>query len=243
MFTIIGGDGKEYGPVSVEQLRAWIAAGRANLDTKARAAGSEEWRRLGDFAEFGPQSDMPPPMMGGSTIPAQSFGTAVPIEAVAAGRELAGRGTRLGAALINGFITLLAATPGLIMMFMQVARDNPDLMSGGVTNSDDLDMSGIIVGQMWVYGAILLITVIQGILLGIRGQDLGKMALGIRVVRVDGTPAGFVRAAVLRLFVPGLISMIPLIGSLFSIVDVCFIFREDRRCLHDLIAGTKVVKG
>lgn len=52
MFTIIGGDGKEYGPATVEQIRDWIAAGRANLETKAKAAGSDEWRRLGDYVEF-----------------------------------------------------------------------------------------------------------------------------------------------------------------------------------------------
>lgn len=53
MFTIIGGDGREYGPVTTEQVRAWIAAGRATLDTKARRDSEVEWRRLGDFAEFG----------------------------------------------------------------------------------------------------------------------------------------------------------------------------------------------
>lgn len=60
MFTIIGGDGKEYGPVTVEQLRSWIAGGRANLETKAKAAGSDEWRRLGDFAEFASTGQPPP---------------------------------------------------------------------------------------------------------------------------------------------------------------------------------------
>ncbi|MEO6004206.1 MAG: GYF domain-containing protein [Opitutus sp.] len=64
MFTIIGGDGKEYGPVTAEQLRAWIAAGRANLETKAKAAGSDEWRPLRDFPEFagGPSVSTPPPL-------------------------------------------------------------------------------------------------------------------------------------------------------------------------------------
>lgn len=60
MFTIIGGDGKEYGPATVEQLRGWIAAGRANLDTKAKAAGSDEWRRLGDYPEFATAAATPP---------------------------------------------------------------------------------------------------------------------------------------------------------------------------------------
>ena len=31
MFTILGGDGKEYGPVPTDQIRRWIVAGRANL--------------------------------------------------------------------------------------------------------------------------------------------------------------------------------------------------------------------
>ncbi|HXN35919.1 MAG TPA: GYF domain-containing protein [Opitutaceae bacterium] len=52
MYTIIGGDGREYGPVSVEQVRSWVAGGRANLQTKARAAGSEEWQTIADFPEL-----------------------------------------------------------------------------------------------------------------------------------------------------------------------------------------------
>lgn len=52
MFLIIGGDGKEYGPVSTEQVRTWLAAGRANLQTKAKYAGTEEWHTLGDYTEF-----------------------------------------------------------------------------------------------------------------------------------------------------------------------------------------------
>jgi hypothetical protein len=65
MFTIIGGDGKEYGPVTTEQVRAWLSGGRANLDTKAKAVGSSEWQRLGDFPEFNgsPRADAPPPQI------------------------------------------------------------------------------------------------------------------------------------------------------------------------------------
>ena len=32
------------------------------------------------------------------------------------------------------------------------------------------------------------------------------------------------------------------LGFVFLFVDYCFIFREDQRCLHDLIAGTQVVR-
>lgn len=52
MFTIIGGDGNEYGPVTVDQVREWLASGRANRDTQAKRAGEDQWKRLGDFPEF-----------------------------------------------------------------------------------------------------------------------------------------------------------------------------------------------
>jgi hypothetical protein len=52
MYTIIGGDGKEYGPVTAEQVQTWIAGGRANLETKIKAEGADEWKRIADFPEF-----------------------------------------------------------------------------------------------------------------------------------------------------------------------------------------------
>jgi|ERR1017187_5393920 hypothetical protein len=52
MYTIIGGDGKEYGPVTADQVHAWIAGGRANLETKVKALGTDEWRRIADFPEL-----------------------------------------------------------------------------------------------------------------------------------------------------------------------------------------------
>jgi hypothetical protein len=62
MYTIIGGDGKEYGPVADAQVRSWIAAGRANLQTRVRAEGSDEWKTLADFPEIltpGPGAGLP----------------------------------------------------------------------------------------------------------------------------------------------------------------------------------------
>ena len=38
------------------------------------------------------------------------------------------------------------------------------------------------------------------------------------------------------------VSLIPILGGLLAIIDVLFIFRKDKRCVHDLIAGSKVVK-
>lgn len=52
MFRIVGADGAEYGPVSVDELRLWIESERANANTKAKKEGSSDWRNLGDFSEF-----------------------------------------------------------------------------------------------------------------------------------------------------------------------------------------------
>lgn len=70
MFTIIGGDGKEYGPATVEQIRAWIGDGRANLDTQARRTGEDQWRRLGDYPEFSSTGEPQPPPTGSAPVPA-----------------------------------------------------------------------------------------------------------------------------------------------------------------------------
>jgi hypothetical protein len=60
MFTILGADGKEYGPVAADKIQAWITGGRANLQTKARRVGETDWKTLGDYAEFTGAAAVPP---------------------------------------------------------------------------------------------------------------------------------------------------------------------------------------
>lgn len=52
MYTMIGTDGRQYGPVSAEQLRSWIADHRANGETRVQAPGSTEWVPLSTLPEF-----------------------------------------------------------------------------------------------------------------------------------------------------------------------------------------------
>jgi hypothetical protein len=52
MYKIIGGDQKEYGSVSAEDMRRWIAEGRLGAQTLAKAEADEEFRPLGGFPEF-----------------------------------------------------------------------------------------------------------------------------------------------------------------------------------------------
>jgi hypothetical protein len=52
MYKIIGGDQKEYGPVSADDVRKWIAEGRLNSQSRIQPEGSADWKALGELPEF-----------------------------------------------------------------------------------------------------------------------------------------------------------------------------------------------
>ncbi len=80
-------------------------------------------------------------------------------------------------------------------------------------------------------------------LLASKGQTIGKSIVNIRIVDAGtNSKTGFWRIIGLRSFIPGLINTIPLVGSIFSIVNVLFVFSKDNQCLHDKIADTYVIK-
>jgi uncharacterized RDD family membrane protein YckC len=70
---------------------------------------------------------------------------------------------------------------------------------------------------------------------GADGQTIGKWLWGARVVASSGEPIGYVHALGRLLAVPA--SVLSL-GLGFLLVAV----RRDKRALHDLIAGTRVVR-
>jgi len=52
MYKILGADQKEYGPVTLEQLKQWVREGRANANTLIQGPESTEWKPLGTFPEL-----------------------------------------------------------------------------------------------------------------------------------------------------------------------------------------------
>jgi hypothetical protein len=52
MYKIIGADGKEYGPITVEQLKQWLTEGRVNAQTQVLAEGTADWSPLSEFPEL-----------------------------------------------------------------------------------------------------------------------------------------------------------------------------------------------
>ena len=138
--------------------------------------------------------------------------------------ELASRGSRLAAAFVDGAIL------GAVFV--------PIVLVTATTSSRFSDPMPLIV----LIGAIILsLLAINGWFLHTRGQTLGKMALKIRIVRIDGRSTNGWDTIGKRVVPIWAMQMIPLVGSFVSLINILFIFRQDRRCLHDLIAGTEVI--
>ena len=68
MYKILGGNQKEYGPVTAEQLREWVTQQRVNAQTMVLADGATEWRPLNSFPEFA--ALFSPPAYGTATVSA-----------------------------------------------------------------------------------------------------------------------------------------------------------------------------
>lgn len=58
MYKVIGGDGKEYGPIPVDKVQEWIREGRADGNSLILPPGHVKWRRLSEVPEL--QFSVPP---------------------------------------------------------------------------------------------------------------------------------------------------------------------------------------
>ena len=139
----------------------------------------------------------------------------------AAGIHLADRGTRLGAALLDGLIVLVMVYLPFILSVM-VGRKGSGSWIGLVVAG-----IGLIV---WLFFTVKF--------LGENGQSIGKKACKIKILRKDGSEVSISRVIIGRNVVNGLLGIIPLYG----IIDPLFIFGNARRCVHDYIADTIVVR-
>jgi uncharacterized RDD family membrane protein YckC len=148
--------------------------------------------------------------------------------------ELAERGERLSARVVDDLIAIGAATPGLFIAFVTVLRGTP--------SGEDPLPPHVIEGILFGFVAFVGVTIYQWYLIATRGQTIGKRMLKLRVVKTDGRAVGFVDGVILREWVITAVTSLPFIGFVAALADGLMIFGAERRCLHDLIATTKVVR-
>jgi hypothetical protein len=109
-YIIIGGDQKEYGPITADDVRKWIAEGRLNEHSRMKAESDAEFRPLSAFPEFANAFGAPAPMPGAPPL-YNSPGTS-------AGREAALQSVKgpAIALIVTAILNILIAVWGLAKM-------------------------------------------------------------------------------------------------------------------------------
>ncbi|MEO5803345.1 MAG: RDD family protein [Verrucomicrobiota bacterium] len=218
-YKIIGGDGREYGPVTLDEIKGWIRDGRIGRQTQIWRSDLGTWLAASQYQEL--QTEI-------SVLKASATGIDGEFEPV-------GFWPRLGAFIIDSvviyFVYWLLWT-AFVKTFGWSTPVSP-VLTGGTFRMDDW-MPILVMFARQSALSLLLRFVYEISLNGRFGATLGKMIIGAKIVRADGSPLGY-KFAFLRF-----------LGRLVSDLT-CYIgylmvaFREDKRGLHDLIVGTRVI--
>lgn len=146
-----------------------------------------------------------------------------PADARLAGQP-ASRKDRFLGSLIDLVLQVLASAPFFWYMGLEAFQNpTPALMLANSAN------------------AILVYLALHGYLLHKYGQTIGKAEFGMRIEMLNGQKASLQHIVLWRYLPVILMSFVPVIGQwLTGLLDPLLIFRKDRRCLHDHIAGTQV---
>jgi uncharacterized RDD family membrane protein YckC len=152
---------------------------------------------------------------------------------------LAGWWSRVGAAVIDGIIIGVGALI-IVALFGSV-------FSVGFFASDEAGVISVIVGLLLSFVAIAIVALLYAPLMMARtnGKTLGRMAMGIRVVRANGQPMTFAWAMLREVAVKALLFGVAgsLTFGLANLADVLWpLWDEENRALHDFVVDTRTVR-
>lgn len=155
------------------------------------------------------------------------------IQQPAAGQlELATPSERFVGSLIDGLIGLALVIPlwGAAFLF------------GWISSMEDMGRVGFLFTLGLTVVHFVLLMAIQWKWLKATGQTIGKKVAKTRIVTMDGKKPEAKDIVLKRYAFVSAISLVPVIGGVLALVDALLVFKSDRRCLHDMVAGTQVVK-
>ncbi len=221
-YKIIGGDGAEYGPASLTELQSWIRDGRVARATQVWRDDLSRWWPADRYEEL--QTDLTRLYATNETIVQQMT-------------RPAGFWARVGAYLLDR----AALLPIFAILWFPIAdaqhwlRAPPQIPT---QLNDETVQKFKTESADWADHAMMvwlpLLMVYEVAFNGAFGATLGKMAIGARIRQANGARLTYSRA-MLRWWAERLSEFMFYAG--FLIVAI----RPDKRGLHDLLAGTKVV--
>jgi uncharacterized RDD family membrane protein YckC len=152
---------------------------------------------------------------------------------------LAGWWSRVGAALIDGVIIGIGS---IVLLIVLTAP-----FGAGFLGGDETGWVAIVVGLMFATLCVTIVAFIYAPAMMARtnGQTVGRMVLGIRVVRAKGQKMSFgfamLREVAVKVLVFGIASSLTF--GLASLLDVLWpLWDEENRALHDMIVDTRVIR-
>ncbi|MCP5064035.1 MAG: RDD family protein [Ignavibacteriae bacterium] len=144
--------------------------------------------------------------------------------------NLALRSQRFFAALIDILVTLVPIN--LILFF--------------TFHINDIIIAQLEYGYYFAFGMLLIIQItffmMNGWLLYKYGQTIGKAILKIKIIDQNKKLPDLMTSYVIRYLFISIMPLIPLFGILIMMIDFILIFQKDRKCIHDHLAGTTVIK-
>lgn len=161
-------------------------------------------------------------------------------ETKAADLRYVGFGRRLLAAIIDGIIVsvisqFITAPVGVVVGLGATLPWQARNLSDEAQAATMLGSLFSAMGLIFLISLVINIAYYAGMLVYKQGQTLGKMALGIRVVSVDGTPITWGKAIVREILGKFISGIVLGLGYLWIIWDA------KKQAWHDKIAGTYVI--
>ena len=236
-YEMIGSDGEQYGPFTIQELEETLSQGRANKQTQIRETGSKEWLPLGKIItsdasestdqQFGPATpsdkplDMNKALADGWEILKEHVGLLVGAGAIFFGIVFAAAMIPFGQLFVQG-----PMMGGLIILMLKLIRHGQAEVGDvflGFQNYLQLLLATI------VQGAIVLASVIPGIIILI----IGIVVFGIGNDVPDPNPLG-----IALLIAGGFLSLISILTASILIFFMVHLVADKRGTLGDALSAT-----
>ncbi|MBL9174046.1 MAG: RDD family protein [Verrucomicrobiales bacterium] len=225
-YKMIGGDGREYGPATLEEMRVWCEEGRLSRTTLVWRSDEGRWLPASEWHEL--RWDLPP-VPEAPPLPVLELPELPPELTVPAGFWIRAAAYVVDILVLSSLVAILTlpwAEPLAKLQEQFLAQRNSPTPDLEVTTRYLLASLAINLPLRFLYFTLFH---------GLRGATPGKMFLGIRVVREDGSPVGLGRAALRH--AADLLNTFTFFTGYLLIA-----FHPEKRGLHDLIAGTRVIR-
>ena len=195
-YEMIGGDGEQYGPFTLQELQETLSQGRADTQTQIRETGSEGWQPLGQLLNLSEQGQAHKPL-GAAVLSDQPLDISL---ALSSGWALFKQhmGIMVGAGGIYFGILFAAIMVGAVIPFANIFVQGP--LTGGLiiltlnlSRYDQADISDMFLGFK-NYGWLLLVTLVQGAVIvaaivpGVIVLVVGGLLPVMQAQQAGGTP-------------------------------------------------------